>query len=122
VSPQTLAISAAAVLLVTTLASVALAGKDFGGGVAATGGLMLVNLLLWTFTVKGLLAATLSGRPPILAVIVYTLKLLLLTGGLALLCATFPPLSVVLGASVVVTAIMANAAVGHGFALSAGEA
>lgn len=121
VSPRTLTLSAAAMLVAATLVGAVAVDTDFGGGIAATGALMLVNLLLWTATVRGLFAASLSGRPPLLAGLLYTIKLLILGLGLALFCAYFPPASVLIGTSVVVTGVLVHAVIGMGTQLQVGE-
>lgn len=121
VSPRTLTLSAALVLVAASVAGALVVDTDFGGGIAATGALMLVNLLLWTATVKGLFAASLAGRAPVIPAVLYSLKLLVLAAGLGLLCSLFPPTSVVIGASVVVFGILGHAAVGMGTELQVGE-
>ncbi len=121
VSLRTLTISAALVLLVGSALGALIVDVDYGGGIAATGALMMVNLLLWTATVKGLFAASLSGRAPVLPAALYSLKLLVLAAGLAFLCSVFPVTSVVIGASVVVFGILGHAAVGMGTELQVGE-
>jgi len=121
VSPRTLTLSAAIVLVAASVVGALLVDTDFGGGIAATGALMLVNLLLWTATVRGLFAASLEGRAPVLPAVLYSLKLLVLAAGLSLLCSVFPPTAVVIGASVVVFGILGHAAVGMGTELQVGE-
>ena len=121
VSPRTLTISAALILCALSLSGAVLVDSSFGGGIAATGALMLVNLLMWTATIQKLFVAWASGQAPALAAILYSLKLLLLAGGLVLLSTHFPPLSVVLGASVVVMGIAAHAVVGLGTELQVGK-
>lgn len=121
VSPRTLTLSAALVLVAASVAGALVVDTDFGGGIAATGALMLVNLLLWTATVKGLFAASLAGRAPVIPAVLYSLKLLVLAAGLGLLCSLFPPTSVVIGASVVVFGILGHAAVSMGTELQVGE-
>lgn len=121
VSLRTLTISAALVLLVGSALGALIVDVNYGGGIAATGALMMVNLLLWTATVKGLFDASLSGRAPVLPAALYSLKLLVLAAGLAFLCSVFPVTSVVIGASVVVFGILGHAAVGMGTELQVGE-
>ena len=121
VSPRTLTLSAAFVLVAAATVGTIVIDSEFGGGIAATGALMMVNLLLWTATVKGLFAATLRGRSPVLPAVLYSLKLPLLAAGLVLLCSVFPPSSVMIGSSVVVFGILGHAAVGMSTELQVGE-
>ena len=114
VSPQTISLSAAALLLVGTPLALWLGGAAFGAGFAASGGLMLVNLALWVCVVKKAIESVLSGNGGGLALVLYFTKFLALIGLLVFLLTRFPPLSVVLGSSVVVAAVMAVAAVGLG--------
>lgn len=102
-------ISAAVLLLVATVGAVWVGGSEAGGGVAATGGLILVNFALWQRVGHALFAAALSGRSPVLAVVLWGLKLALLLGGMLFLLATFSPWSVALGASVLVASILLQA-------------
>ena len=121
VSLRTLTLSSAIVMVVASVVGAVVVDTNFGGGIAATGALMLVNLLLWTATVKGLFAAYLTESAPVLPAALYSLKLLVLAVGLALLCSVFPIASVVIGASVVVFGILGHAAVGVGTELQVGE-
>lgn len=121
VSPRTLTLSATITMVVAAIAGSLLVDTDFGGGIAATGALMLVNLLLWTATVRGLFTAYLTESSPVLPAALYSFKLLVLAAGLAFLCSVFPATSVVIGASVVVFGILGHAAVGMGIELQVGE-
>lgn len=95
--------------MVATLAAVWVGGREAGGGVAAAGGLILVNFVLWQRVGHALFAAALQGQSPVLAVALWGVKLTLLLGGLLFLLATFPPLTVAVGASVIVASILLQA-------------
>ncbi|MBO85145.1 MAG: hypothetical protein CL927_07280 [Deltaproteobacteria bacterium] len=85
------------------------AGAEMGGGVAASGGLILVNFALWQRVGHAFFAAALQGTSSILAVALWSLKLVLLFGGLLFLLATFSPLAVAVGSSVIVASILLQA-------------
>jgi hypothetical protein len=99
-------ISALALLVVCTLGAQWLYGSTSAGGVAAAGGLILVNFVLWQRVGHAFMSAALQGRSPVLAVVLWGAKLTLLIGGLLFLLANFPPLAVTVGASVVVASIL----------------
>lgn len=102
-------ISAAALLVVATGVAFAVGGAEAGGGVAASGGLILVNFALWQRVGHALFAAALQGTSSISAVVLWSLKLALLLGGLLFLLVTFPPLTVAVGSSVIVASILLQA-------------
>ena len=102
-------IGAAALLAVCTVVAYGLAGAEAGGGVAAAGGLILVNFALWQHVGHALFAAALHGRSSLFAVGLWGFKLSLLLGGLLFLLATFPPLAVAVGSSVLVASILLQA-------------
>jgi len=102
-------ISAAALLAVATVGAAWLDGTELAGGVAASGGLILVNFALWQRVGHALFAAALQGQSPVLAVALWGVKLVLLLGGILFLLATFPPTAVTVGASVIVASILLQA-------------
>ena len=102
-------ISAAALLAVSTGVAYAVGGAEMGGGVAASGGLILVNFALWQRVGHALFAAALRGTSSILAVVLWSFKLALLLGGLLFLLATVPPPAVAVGSSVIVASILLQA-------------
>lgn len=106
-----LAASAALVTAAFAAAGGAIGGLDFAGGVAVSGGLMLANLVAWRAIVRRLIAGTVAGRTPVGAVLLFLAKIGLLLAGVFAAARLFPPLSVVLGASVVVVAVVAWAVV-----------
>jgi hypothetical protein len=102
-------ISAAALLLVATLGAVWVGGTDSGGGVAASGALILVNFALWERVGHAALAAALQGGSLIFAAVLWGAKFALLLGGMLFLLATFSPGSVIVGSSVIVASILLQA-------------
>ncbi len=75
-------------------------------GVALSGGLVLLNLVLWIVVGRHAVAAVRAGRPAALAGVFYVGKLALLVGGLWLLSSHFPPAAVLTGASVLVASTL----------------
>ena len=121
VSPQTISFSAAALLAVVAPLAAWWGGVVFGLGVFAAGALMLLNLGGWAVVVRQAIESTLSGEGSGLAALFYILKLLTLAGGLVGLLLAFPPLSVLLGCSVTVLAVIGVAIVGTPAELPVGE-
>ena len=79
---------------------------------------MLLNLGGWAVVVRQAIESTLGRQRPALF---YILKLLTLAGGLDGLLLAFPPLSVLLGCSVTVLAVIGVAIVGTPAELPVGE-
>lgn len=102
-------ISAAALLLLATVGAFWIGGSEAGGGVAASGGLILVNFALWHRVGHAFFAAALQGHSPFFAVALWGCKLALLLGGLLFLLATYSPAAVTVGASVLVASILLQA-------------
>jgi hypothetical protein len=101
--------SAAALLVAATGLACWVGGAEMGGGVAASGGLILVNFALWQRVGHAMFAAALQGGTSFFAAVLWSLKLVLLLGGLLFLLATFPPLAVAVGSSVLVASILLQA-------------
>jgi len=95
---QTLLLSSAALLGLLTLVGLGVGGMSFAAGVLLTGLLMVGNLALWRHVLR--------GEPAALPSLLFVIKFLLLAACLAVLQDLFPMASVVLGASVVVGAIL----------------
>ena len=102
-------ISAAALLAAATGIAYWVGGAEAGGGVAASGGLILVNFALWQRVGHAMIAAALQGDTSLFAAVLWSLKLALLLGGLLFLLAMFPPLAVAVGSSVIVASILLQA-------------
>lgn len=111
-TPKTLIVSAGALAALLVVLGGLGFGVDFAAGVAVSAGLVLVNLLAWVAVGRRLVTAVLTGRPPVLGTVLLVGKLGLLVAGVLVAAATFPPLSVLLGSSAVVGAILAWALVG----------
>jgi len=96
---------------------------NFAAGVAMTGGVMMGNFLAWTWIVRRVMQGTLSEDTGtvVQAAILLGLKFLLIAGTTLGLVIFFPPVSVLVGSSVVVAAIMAHAAAGTLTELQVGE-
>ncbi len=96
---------------------------NFAAGVAMTGGVMMGNFLAWTWIIRRVMQGTLSEDTGtvVQAAIVLGLKFLLIAGTTLGLVIFFPPVSVLVGSSVVVAAIMAHAAAGTLTELQVGE-
>lgn len=97
-------------LVLATAAAAMVSGAEAGGGVALAGGLVLVNFQLWQWVGRTAFAAVLEGRSPALAAALWGGKLALLVGGIAFLVSTYPAPAVALGCSVVVGALLLQAA------------
>ena len=102
-------LSAAALLAASTGIAYWVGGAEAGGGVAASGGLILVNFALWQRVGHAMFAAALKGDTSFFAAALWGLKLALLLGGLLFLLATFSPLTVAVGSSVIVASILLQA-------------
>jgi len=106
---RTTLISATLLLFAACLVAFIVGGSELGGGVAAAGGLVLVNFVLWVWLGRALFTAALAGQSPIKAAAMWGGKFALLIGGLLFLLTTFPPAAVAVGVSVVVVALMLQA-------------
>lgn len=113
-----------AVALLAVMVSVAAwrAGATFAAGVAISGGLALLNLGAWAWIVRRLFDAVISGHRGGVSAGLFVGKLMLVGSAVVGLAAVFPPLSVVLGISVVVGGILACALGVAVSPLRAGEA
>jgi hypothetical protein len=120
-TPQTISLGAGALLLVAAPLAFWAAGPEFAAGLAAAGGLTLINLWLWVAVVQQAIVSTVQGVGAGGAVLLYLLKFVGFIGLVALMVSRFPPLAVLLGCSVVVTSVMAAAAVGLRSDLQVGE-
>ncbi len=120
-TPQTLSLGAGALLVLATPLAFWSMGPEFAAGVAAAGGVTLLNLGLWVLVVQKAILGTLEGSGAGGAALLYLLKFAGLVGLLYLLVARFPALSVLVGCSVVVGSVMAAAAVGLRSDLQVGE-
>ena len=122
VTPRTIATSALAILAVLVACSWAIEGQGFAAGVGISGLLVVANLGLWTWMVRGVLAAGEVGAGPAAMGVYTVLKMLFLFGGVFALCQLFSPAAVAIGASAVGGAVMVLAAVGLVTDLEVGEA
>jgi len=105
---QTLLASSAALLGLLTMVGFGVGGTSFAAGVLLTGLLMLGNLALWRqmcWSARALLLGE-AQAAPVVPTFLFVIKFLLLAACLAVLQSVYPVASVVLGASVVVGAIL----------------
>ena len=120
-TPQTISFGAGALLVAATPLALWAAGPEFAAGLAAAGGLTLINLWLLVAVVQQAIVATVHGVGAGGAVLLYLLKFVGMVGLVALMVSRFSPLAVLLGCSVVVTSVMAAASVGLHSDLVVGE-
>ena len=106
---RTTLISATVLLFAATAVGALVNGSQFGGGVAAGGGLVLVNFVLLLGVGRAMFASALAGTSPVKAALLWGGKLALLFGGLLFLLTTFSPAAVAVGGSAVVAALMLQA-------------
>ena len=111
-SLRTITHQSAALLALIVGLSALMAERQVTLGIAAAGGLCLLNLGLWQVVGRGLFDARLQGGSAALPVVLWGLKLLLLVGGSSLLLAHFPPVAVALGGSVLVAVLLLSASRG----------
>jgi len=111
-TPKTLIVSAGVLAAALVVVGGLLGGVQFAAGLATCGGLMLLNLVAWVVVGRRFVTAVLTGRAPVLGTVLFVGKLTVLLVGVVVAAASFPPLSVLLGCSVVVGAILAWAVVG----------
>lgn len=121
-SLRTITHQSAALLGLIVGLSALMAERQVTLGIAAAGGLCLLNLGLWQVVGRGLFAARLQGGSAALPMALWGLKLLLLVGGSALLLAHFPPMAVALGGSVLVAVLLLSASRGVFTTLDAEDA
>lgn len=121
VSLRSLSRSAALVLVLMSAVGAGIGGIDFAAGVAVSGAVVVVNLGIWGFVVRGLLRAVVSGQSAVLPALTHVIKFGLLCLSFWWLGSHFPLEAVVMGSSVVVAAIMLHAIVGIRTELQVGE-
>ena len=80
-------------------------GIEFSLGILVTTGVMMLNLWGWSKVVGSAIGAAVQGNKPVLALGFYGAKCGLMGGSLWFLLGIFPVLSVILGSSVVFTAV-----------------
>jgi hypothetical protein len=108
-------------LVVMSAVGAGIGGVEFAAGVAVSGGLVLANLLVWAFVVRGLLRSAATGEGSALPVLTHVLKFGLLVLTLWWLGGRFPFEAVAMGSSVVVSAILLHAILGLRSELQVGE-
>lgn len=123
-NPMNLARSAAGLLIGAVAVAWVLAGGEFALGLAVSGACALINYALGVVVFRQMFAAALGqgvrGRWP--GVMAFVLKFVFLAGGILLLISVFPPVSVLLGCSVVVFAATAWGVLSLRTSISVGEA
>lgn len=122
ITPRTIGLSALGLLFLAVVGGGGLGGPEFAGGVAAAGGVALLNLAAWTALVRRMIASTLAGTRGARTAVLFALKPLLLAAVLFGLVLLFPFRAVVLGSSVVVGAAVAVAFIGFRVSLDLGDA
>ena len=121
-SLRTITHQSAALLALIVGLSALMADRQVTLGIAAAGGLCLLNLGLWQVVGRGLFDARLQGSSPALPMALWGIKLSLLVGGSSLLLAHFPPVAVALGGSVLVAVLLLSASRGVFTTLDAEDA
>ena len=112
----------AALLVAIVVLSALMAERQVTMGIAAAGGLCLLNFGLWQVVGRSLFAVRSQGGSGAWPVALWGLKFLLLAGGSALLLAHFPPAAVALGGSVLVAILLLSASRGVFTTLDAEDA
>lgn len=107
---RSIALLAFVLLLVGALGGLWFEGAHFALGVALTGGLMIASMGLGALAMRRVEGA--AGAPPPLLALPFLLKVPLIGVAGWLLLRSFPPLSVILGGGVLITAISLHTALG----------
>ena len=121
VTPRTLSLLSVVLMGALVAVGVVVGGPAMGGGVAASAGLMIVNLLGWVVLGRRIVRATAAGTSATLPALLHAAKFGLVVGALWFLCRVYPASAVLLGSSVVVGAVLLLAALGLGRGLQLGE-